>query len=301
MSSNEFSIEKIQKTGEELNDINLPLKTRFRALFTLKNIGGPEAVKYISKSFEDKSDLLKHELAYCLGQMQDTSAIEILEKVLKNKSQHPMVRHEAAEALGAIGEPSSLKILEEYSKDSSIEVAETCHIAIDRIKWLIDNKFNIEKNSSYTSVDPSPSHSSKNIQQLRDILLNESLELFERYKAMFALRNNGSIEAIKALASGFQCKSALFRHEIGFVFGQMQSTDSIDFLKTVVANTNESPMVRHECAEALGSIATDDCLKFLEKYLNDSEDVVRESCEVALDIGSYQRSDEFQYADRLVA
>ena len=73
------------------------LTTRFRALFTLRNLGGPEAVKWISEAFVDDSALLKHELAYCLGQMQDERAIPILETVLKDTRQEPMVRHEAGE------------------------------------------------------------------------------------------------------------------------------------------------------------------------------------------------------------
>lgn len=73
------------------------LTTRFRALFTLRNLGGPEAIRWISEAFVDESALLKHELAYCLGQMQDERAIPVLETVLKDTNQEPMVRHEAGE------------------------------------------------------------------------------------------------------------------------------------------------------------------------------------------------------------
>lgn len=86
---------EIISVGNVLNDHHRPLKERFRALFTLKNIGGPLAIYQIQKSFCDPSALLKHELAYCLGQMQDSCAIPILVDVLKNKNQEPMVRHEA--------------------------------------------------------------------------------------------------------------------------------------------------------------------------------------------------------------
>jgi deoxyhypusine monooxygenase len=86
---------KIEKIGDVLNNADRPLKERFRALFTLKNIGGPTAIDCIKRCFADPSELLKHELAYCLGQMQDDLAIPILEGILRNKSEHPMVRHEA--------------------------------------------------------------------------------------------------------------------------------------------------------------------------------------------------------------
>merc|ERR1739847_209281 len=84
--------------GQILNNTERPLKERFRALFTLKNIGGQEAINEISKSFQDKSELLKHEVAYCLGQMGDKNAIPILSSVLQDLNQEPIVRHEAGEA-----------------------------------------------------------------------------------------------------------------------------------------------------------------------------------------------------------
>lgn len=56
---------------------------------------GADAIEWISKAFTDKSALLKHELAYCLGQMQDRRAIPALIAVLKDAQQEPMVRHEA--------------------------------------------------------------------------------------------------------------------------------------------------------------------------------------------------------------
>lgn len=87
--------QKVQEIGQLLNDSKRPLKERFRALFTLKNLGGAEAIDAISQCFDDESALLKHELAYCLGQMQDPNAIPHLVKVLENRSQEPMVRHEA--------------------------------------------------------------------------------------------------------------------------------------------------------------------------------------------------------------
>jgi deoxyhypusine monooxygenase len=88
---------------------DVPLHTRFRALFTLKAFKNEDAVAIISKGlwstqivrpqlillgFKDPSALLKHELAYCLGQMKNTSALPTLEAVLKDTSEDPMVRHE---------------------------------------------------------------------------------------------------------------------------------------------------------------------------------------------------------------
>ena len=85
----------VEDIGMILIDENRPLKERFRALFTLKNLGGQTAINCISRCFDDSSALLKHECAYCLGQMQDTEAIPFLRKVLEDKQEDAMVRHEA--------------------------------------------------------------------------------------------------------------------------------------------------------------------------------------------------------------
>ncbi|TRZ03471.1 hypothetical protein DNTS_021550, partial [Danionella cerebrum] len=118
------SDEEVSAVGSVLVNTQQDLTTRFRALFTLRNLGGAEAIKWISDAFVDESALLKHELAYCLGQMQDERAIPVLEMVLKDTNQEPMVRHEAGEALGAIGNPKVLDLLKKHAEDPVVEVNE---------------------------------------------------------------------------------------------------------------------------------------------------------------------------------
>ena len=65
---------------------------RFRAvLFTLRNIKGEGFIREISGCFSDPSALLKHECAYCLGQMQDISVASVLISILEDLSQQPIV------------------------------------------------------------------------------------------------------------------------------------------------------------------------------------------------------------------
>lgn len=293
----------IAAVGSILVNPKQDLTTRFRALFTLRNLGGPEAIKWISDAFVDDSALLKHELAYCLGQMQDERAIPVLETVLKDASQEPMVRHEAGEALGAIGNTKVLDLLKRYAEDPVIEVAETCQLAVRRLEWLMNGGQESGEETDlnpYCSVDPAPPAPKKSIPELRTQLLDESLPLFERYRAMFALRNLGTEDAVLALGDGLQCSSALFRHEIGYVLGQIQHEASIPQLQAALEKVQENPMVRHECAEALGSIGKEACLEILERYKKDQERVVKESCEVALDMLEHENSSQFQYADGLL-
>lgn len=291
--------QEVDAIGQMLVDPRQPLQARFRALFTLRGLGGPGAIAWISKAFEDDSALLKHELAYCLGQMQDSRAIPVLVDVLRDARQEPMVRHEAGEALGAIGNPEVLELLKQYSSDPVVEVAETCQLAVRRLEWLQQHPGQPAVEGPYLSVDPAPPAEARDVGQLREALLDETLPLFDRYRAMFALRNAGGEEAALALAEGLRCGSALFRHEVGYVLGQLQHPAAVPQLVAALARMAESPMVRHECAEALGAIAQPACLAALRAHAADPERVVRESCEVALDLYEHERGSAFQYADLL--
>jgi deoxyhypusine monooxygenase len=94
---------------------------------------------------------------------------------------------------------------------------------------MADHDKSISRDSQYPCIDPAPaaSHSplvssahsaalepasaDLSVPDLEKILLDTKLSLFERYRAMFALRNDGSREAVLALAKGFEDESALFR------------------------------------------------------------------------------------------
>jgi deoxyhypusine monooxygenase len=121
-----------------------PLPVRFRALFSLKHVAKTSdadealaAIEAIAAAFASPSALLKHEVAYCLGQTGNDAAIAPLRDVLSDLKEDPMCRHEAAEALGALGKASSLDLLRQFRDRAGEEVVvkETCEIAIDRIEW----------------------------------------------------------------------------------------------------------------------------------------------------------------------
>lgn len=121
---------------------------------------------------------------------------------------------------------------------------------------------------------------------------------------MFALRDLSSppdlptaVPAIEALARGFADPSALFRHEIAFVFGQLSHPASIPSLAATLGNTREASMVRHEAAEALGTLGDEDGVEdLLKSFLDDAEEVVRDSVIVALDMAEFEKNGEREYA-----
>ncbi|KFA61937.1 hypothetical protein S40285_02829 [Stachybotrys chlorohalonatus IBT 40285] len=294
-----------------------PLPVRFRALFSLKHLAlhsdptsAVAAIEAIAAAFASPSALLKHELAYCLGQTRNHAAVNSLRDVLSNLQEDPMCRHEAAEALGALGYADNLELLKHFRDREGEEVAvkETCEIAIDRIEWENSEARKQEKlrQSDFASIDPAPPlpEAEKTIEDLGRELMNTTLPLFIRYRAMFALRDLASPPdlptarpAVLELAKGFADKSELFRHEIAFVFGQLSHPASIPALTAALSNLEEASMVRHEAAEALGSLGEEEgVVDTLKAFLHDKEKVVRESVVVALDMADYEEGQQKEYA-----
>ncbi|SLM36358.1 deoxyhypusine hydroxylase [Lasallia pustulata] len=303
-----------------LTSESVPLVRRFRALFSLKHLAclNPPteqtlpAINAIAAAFISPSALLKHELAYCLGQTRNLAAVPYLREVLEDNHEDPMCRHEAAEALGALGDVDSLALLRRMRDDvgEAEVVRETCDIAVERIEWESSEQRKRErlKQSDFASIDPAPplpqTTEHRSIADLQARLLDTKLPLFQRYRTMFALRDLSSppdlataVPAVKALASGFNDPSALFRHEIAFVFGQLSHPASIPSLAATLSNTKEESMVRHEAAEALGSLGDEEGVEdILRKFLNDPEQVVRDSVIVALDMADFEKNGEREYA-----
>ena len=145
----------IQNLRATLTDENAALANRFRALFSLKHVAARKpataqtipAIEAIAAAFTSPSALLKHELAYCLGQTGKEEAVPFLREVIENRYEDAMCRHEAAEALGALSDVNSLELLKQRRDDTSEEevVRETCDIAVERIEWEHSQARRIEK------------------------------------------------------------------------------------------------------------------------------------------------------------
>lgn len=84
----------------------------------------------------------------------------------------------------------------------SLQVAETCQLAVRRLEWLQQQSGESVVRGPYLSVDPAPPAEERDLGQLREALLDETRPLFDRYRAMFALRDAGGKEAALALAEG---------------------------------------------------------------------------------------------------
>ena len=191
-------------------DAFAPLGMRMRAVYYLRTIATLEAIEVLATALLDtrNTPLMRHELAYVLGQIRNPAACDTLEQVLADEAGDAMVRHESAEALGSIGEERSVALLERCSSDAMEEVAETCAIAADFVKW---KQLRDETKSApmmcacmnpYNSHDPAPSDpefDTRPTAEVAAVLIDTDQPLFRRYSAMFSLRNRGGEDAVRAL------------------------------------------------------------------------------------------------------
>ena len=242
---------------------------------------------------------------------------------------------EALGAIGSQKSKPALERTRSKYQEVLIELSDTCLLALNRLdhEEKIANG-EADENSPlvvgcacmlapYNSIDPvevDPAHTSLSTTELGDILLNKySLEtpdsnndedgqnpllqqrgdLIERYRAMFSLRNRGGEECVKQLCRALvdDTSSALLRHEVAFVLGQLQHPSSISALEESLSRLDEHAMVRHESAEALGAIegTSEDWERIettLTKYQKDFDQAVAESCVVALDAADYWGHDK---------
>jgi deoxyhypusine monooxygenase len=244
-----------------------------------------------------------------------------------------MVRHECAEALGAIADDDGRceAALRDAMTDARREVAETAALALKKLEMCASGRARAtgsatgsakERASATTdgammdgetatlSVDPIPAMpTSTPFERLKSVVMDDARETWERYAAMFALRNKStaSREASDACADVLSevlrsSESALLKHEVCYVLGQLQSASpgARAALARCLEDAREHPMVRHEAAEALGSIAHPSTRGYLETFAADPEPIIAESCEVALDIMRQEREGEIVTADGVV-
>jgi deoxyhypusine monooxygenase len=262
---------------------------------------------------ETKSILLRHEACYVLGQLKDKRAVPLLTRILDDPTEHEITRHEAAEALGAIGDHGALSCLCQYTGHDSVPLKETCILGVDRLQAPDVSS------GDYNTVDPVAVQKGSLEAYEHDIdavlarLLDPETSLPEKYRCLFQLRtitdenHKPSVKAVIALGRALKEEktSALLRHEIGFVIGQLAFgmcasliPSCIDALKASVSDSGEHCMVRHEAAIALGSIAGDN--GHIEEFLvkigslpideaNQDEAIVIESCLVACESLKYWR------------
>jgi deoxyhypusine monooxygenase len=188
---------------------------RMRAAYFLRQAHADQksqqeaVVKALSSGLLDErhGSLMRHEFAYVMGQLRDERCCETLETVLAKDEDCIMVRHEAAEALGAIGASRSEAVLRQVKEANPDfpELSDTCQLALNVMEWRASGGDPADMPAAcacmlnpYSSVDPAPPHPAHvdKTFKFRYSLMDEAI--FERYRAMFSLRNRGG-EAVLQL------------------------------------------------------------------------------------------------------
>ncbi|KAH1078104.1 hypothetical protein GLYMA_19G162800v4 [Glycine max] len=205
---------------ELLLDSSQPISERFRAFFSLRNLKGASTRNALILATRDSSNLLAHEAAFALGHMQELEAIPALASVLNDLSLHHIVRHEAAEALGAIGSDGNVPLLKNsLDSDPAEEVRETCELALERIQNLKDaGNTDVLLRMMYLLLCLLIQLHQRPLVLLLinqdKCLLMKKQGMYERYAALFALRNDGGNDAVAAIIDSLGSKSALLCHEM---------------------------------------------------------------------------------------
>lgn len=275
----------IVKAMEIAQSPKTSVSVKTRALFYLRCLDTEEAALALQECMSNTSVLIDHEVAYILGQMKQPATIPFLFGLAENEEINPIVRHEAIEALGNFEDKELIPRLETFLKDPNPIVSESAVLSIKKL-----NGIDLKRDpfSKYHSRDPAyPFEGS----------FEEAVEMFngndieEKYKVIFYMRDQNTKEAVEVLAKGFRDSSDLLRHEIAYVFGQMENPLAVEALISVLEDEKEADIVRHEAAEALGNIGTERAIKCLEKYLNSEVLILRESATVGLGIGNNEDED----------
>lgn len=308
-------LEDLSRYESVLSDPAADIADRVDSLFCMKAFNQVDAVDALVRCFhkEPKSELLKHEICYCLGQMNKTEAHvariqKFLEHVVDETNNYPeIVVHEAVEALGNMNQEHSLNLLkrfEDENKTTSI-LYETCFLARELIHWnQTTNQGKSEKvdfsQLKFKTNDPAPPFNIYNepkpehldVAHLTKVLLNktgdgQNYNLFERYRALFTLREINTKESLigicqTLLKEHMDTCSALLKHEVAYVLAQMEEINehSVQYLLGSVLNDDEAPIVRHEALIAVGEMIEDRAM--LEDLTKHPEEIVRESAQVAV-------------------
>eukprot|EP00477_Mikrocytos_mackini_P001440 GAHX01001547.1.p1 GENE.GAHX01001547.1~~GAHX01001547.1.p1 ORF type:complete len:312 (-),score=72.70 GAHX01001547.1:2106-3041(-) len=275
---------------------------------------------YTEKSFDilkeiykiSESVLIRHEVAYVLGQLEHFPSIDYLFEIADNVNESEVTRHEAVEALSSIikGNPELiakyLSKLASYIGDKSKVLSET---AILTVYELSEDSDSNEDNNEDTlkkvkksknemnrldpvSIDQSEFDQLKS-SHLKNLLFNCEVSLPYKYKVITKLREFGS-EGAHILCEYIRLNlkhtnkdivnkespSALIKHEIAFILAQIGDKESVDCLEEVVKDKNEHDVVRHEAAISLGTIVgglkdqkrKEDIIAFLESEIRSEND-----------------------------
>lgn len=286
---------------------------KYTAIMTLRHYGNDEAAKILEEGYKGlgTSELLRHDVMYCMGQMRAHNSVSFLLERMHDPQEKSIVRHEAGEALSNLTDIKEQVITElEKHWDSEDELLKsTVRVAVPKLKSLhkdsrIGKKyggtlepaepFNEEEVRNYFQSQglPDPQNHAELLNQVQSQLLKPYSEVdeFTKYRLCYFLRDVCDLRSKEILsdllsAENRKVTSALLRHELGFILGQVNNNEACihEALKKSSVDETEHPVVRHEAILAFYDITKDE--GFMDQFLVHDDQLIRESVEVATKMG----------------
>ncbi len=241
--------------SDVLLDIDKSAETRIQAVFQLLSMGkGINAI--IDALFNDPNPIVRHECAYCLGEMNNEAGNIALIKSIETDTNRFVV-HEAALAVANTRYINSQHVIEELLNNDDTDIVDTAEIALQRLKGKTEFK------------DPF-------------IAISDDVKE-TRIQATFSLLDMNSEEAVDTLISRlFVEKSPIVKHEIVFALGETASNKATDAL-THTLQTDTNAFVVHECLLSLATLGDSISENTIKKYIDHKDNDIAISASIALD------------------
>ena len=139
MEQVEYYMFKVQ--ANTLKNPKKDIFDRIEAMVYLKEDGSLDAIDALIKGFkkETRSDVLRHEICYYIGQMGKTQEhIDKIQAFFEEEvcKEHPkFVLHEIVESMGNINHENSMTLLERFRDEKDAILYESCYIALKQMEW----------------------------------------------------------------------------------------------------------------------------------------------------------------------
>lgn len=286
---------------------------KYTAMMTLRTIGTEDAAEVLEKGYPllGESELLRHDVMYCMGQMHAKNSLRFLLERMNDTNERSIVRHEAGEALANYHHLKE-QIIPEMQQHWDTEddlLRSTVRVGLGKLKSFNEkSRYGLKYGGTIEPAEPfneaevrdyiksvgagEPKDHAQLLSTIETLLLKDYKEVdeFPKYRMCYFLRDTKGKRSKEILckllkAANRSVVSPLLRHELCFIMGQINEGDACiqDILKEVSLDTTEHPVVRHEAILSFYGITDDE--EFISPFMNHENQLIRESVEVAVKIG----------------
>lgn len=247
-----------------LLDQSSTAEQRIQATFQLLKENTDNAANTLIHALEnDPSPIVRHECAYCLGEMDPKRSFSALVQAIEH-DENIFVVHEASLALGNLGVIEGKEILENLLNHNDNDLVLTARISLQRLDMKLEPP-------SHQQIDAS------------DIILDPSSSEENRVQAAFVLLRENSETAINYLLKALEQEiDPIVKHEIIFALGETADKRVIPHLIDHMRN-DPNVFVKHEAALALATLGDHSAKHAIRELLDHPNKDVIETAEIALE------------------